>query len=381
MPRSPFGCLLLLLGTGLVHAGQLGEGQAAATKPARPPAAPEGEERLKAVLFQSPLTCALAVANWVQSSEDAGTSGTSGKSGPHRASGPVGGVPRACIIAVACFVTLLLVMTLWSLAVEELAAMGEEEMIGKGVDRTQPPAPAPPDSRPPLSGPSTFGTLLPMSTQGTAPPLCPKLMLPQGSAQFRIPTQSIRKLRSGIFPVEIFGASRDPLLHAWLPRCAGSPDAVELEGGQDPARGVGLWLQLTTTRTSRHPHACIGPFCLRGSAAVEPLESVQILGPKGAKYGSFLPNEDSWRVVRDGATVLAITASFPFPHIAATDTRGRGVANGTLQNWDVLGAEVLVVQVNQGADAMLSLICILAFVLLSVDLAVPSMKLGAHGGY
>jgi len=281
--------------------------------------------------------------------------------------GVMGGVPRIFIIALCLLFTVMFMATLWSLG-SDWQDMGLQEAIA--VDRA--------------GRGQAVGRAAGASAGPRAPPICPKLMLPHGAALFRIPMDSIRKLRSGIFPIEVLGTSSGPLLHAWLPRLASLPDEHADESSVDTAskrmpRGQGLWLQLTTARTSRHPHARIGPLLLGASALVQPLQVVQILGPGGRRYGTFEPNEDSWRVVCEDQTVLAVTSSFPFPHLSALDAQGRVLASAGQQRWAGDGSDALIVQVNQGEDALLVLLCVLAVVLMSVDLAVPPMSFATSG--
>mmetsp|Transcript_91996 Transcript_91996/g.269114 ORF Transcript_91996/g.269114 Transcript_91996/m.269114 type:complete len:392 (+) Transcript_91996:81-1256(+) len=331
---------------------------------------------LEAFLFQSPLTCLIAAIDWAQSSE-ASSSWSQGIAliSEEARVGMIGGVPRGCVIAICAFMTVILIMTLCSLSAEAKDTSNEDEFpFAHGADLK-----------------SAVRSGRPGTAPKAVPPICPKLMLPHGAAQFRIPMDYIRKLRSGIFPVEVYGTSKDPLLHAWLPRFATSVEepaddcVADVGCGGVPTprsglRGQGLWLQLTTTSTSRHPHACIGPLFLRGMSASKPSETIQILGPGGKRYGSFEQTEDSWKVVCDGRTVLTVTTSLPFPLLNALDSQGYPVASAGQQRWSLLGTDALIVTVNQGADALLALLCMLAVVLVSVDLAVPPMKLATFGG-
>lgn len=377
MRRSLAGCAALLLAVRTVLARQPLASAAPAGKrsAANVPASPKSDQGvpLEALLFQSPLTVTLAAIDWARKSGVAeGWSRKAGLISEGAHADVFGGASRICIFAISIFMTFLLIMTLWSLATDQRDSFATEaEPLFERGARSK--SWEPPD--------------VPAVAPGAVPPICPKLMLPHGAAQFRIPMDSIRKLRSGIFPVEVYGTSKDPLLHAWLPRfgtMVDDPDDCGANAGCAPVvrsslRGKGLWLQLTTTSTSRHPHACVGPLFLRGVAS-EQAETVRILGPAGRRYGTFEPSEDSWRVVCDGCVVLTVTASLPFPHLNALDSQGFPVASAGQQRWSIMGTDALIVQVNQGADALLALLCMLAVVLVSVDLAVPPMKFPSLGG-
>uniref|UniRef100_A0A7S4SAH9 Uncharacterized protein n=1 Tax=Alexandrium monilatum TaxID=311494 RepID=A0A7S4SAH9_9DINO len=339
-----------------------------------PPPQPRGDQAMppEALLFQSPLTCTIAAIDWARRLElSPGWARGVGLVSTGSRGGMIGGVPRICVMVICLIMTALLIMTLWSIVADRKDTLTDEEFPLRRGDK--------------FAGPMGRPGVAP----GAVPPICPKLMLPHGAAQFRIPMDSIRKLRSGTFPIEVYGSSKDPLLHAWLPRLgslAGVPtDDCSADAGCGPAgraaptRGQGLWLQLTTTSTCRHPHACVGPLYLRGMSAVEQPEAVQILGPGGARYGTFQPSEDSWRVMCNGIVVLTVTTSLPFPHLSALDSKGHPVASAGQQRWSIMGTDALIVQVSQGSDALLALLCMLAVVLVSVDLAVPPMKLPALG--
>lgn len=345
------------------------------------------------LLLESPLTCMIAATRWIERSD------FGAKWAPQLAllssearAGVLGGVPQICVLMICILITVLIIASLWSIANE---GKGKSYSEGRSLDealsamdmghieRRRPP------EVPALTLPSPVPHVV-LSRPSRPAPICPKLMLPHGAAQFQIPMDSVRKLRSGVFPIQVLGASGAPLLHAWLPRlplirerqveeedcldpaCASGRPAA---GGQEGPRSQGLWLQLTTTRTSRHPHACIGPLVL-GHAPGLQQEAVQILGPGGKGYGTFEQTEDGWKVVCEGSVALTVTSAFPFPHLTALDFEGNAVASCGQKRWSIAGADALVVQVSQGADALLALLCMLAVVLMSVDIAVPAVDIG-----
>lgn len=181
--------------------------------------------------------------------------------------------------------------------------------------------------------------------------ICPALILPHGEAHFSVPVEGVLKLGVGQFPVEILGPSGRPLLHARLP-------AQPVGNAPAAAKGAGRWLELTTTATSRYPHACVGPVTL-GSPAIEALE---IRGPKGNAYGLLEPGDGGWLAKRGGRVVLRI-AGGAHRGLQAFSSDEAMIATATP------GGERLSVQVSPGVDALLTLLCMLAVVLMSQNLA------------
>mmetsp|Transcript_43433 Transcript_43433/g.116613 ORF Transcript_43433/g.116613 Transcript_43433/m.116613 type:complete len:553 (+) Transcript_43433:94-1752(+) len=181
--------------------------------------------------------------------------------------------------------------------------------------------------------------------------LCPALILPQGKAQFSIPAEAIRRLGLGQYPVEILGPTGRQLLHARLP--------AQPVGGALASLGSGRWLELTSTATSRHPHACLGPLPLAAPARA-PLE---IRGPRGDAFGTLEQRGGAWCAVRRGRVVLSIEASGDGQLIATLPDRGV-VAVASPED-----GEALKIQVSPGVDALLALLSMLAVVLMSPDLA------------
>mmetsp|Transcript_134997 Transcript_134997/g.431264 ORF Transcript_134997/g.431264 Transcript_134997/m.431264 type:complete len:561 (-) Transcript_134997:22-1704(-) len=181
--------------------------------------------------------------------------------------------------------------------------------------------------------------------------LCPALILPQGKAQFSIPAEAIQRLGLGQYPVEILGPTGRQLLHARLP--------AQPVGGALASLGSGRWLELTSTATSRHPHACLGPLPLAAPARA-PLE---IRGPRGDAFGTLEQRGGAWCAVRRGRVVLSIEASGDGQLIATLPDRGV-VAVASPED-----GEALKIQVSPGVDALLALLSMLAVVLMSPDLA------------
>jgi len=180
--------------------------------------------------------------------------------------------------------------------------------------------------------------------------ICPALILPHGEARFSIPQEGMHKLGVGRYPVEILGPSGRPLLHARLP--------VQPAGGRTDI-ATGRWLELTTTATSRYPHACIGPVQL-GRLSQQALE---IRGPKGNAYGMLEPHGGGWCARRAGRIVLRIATSAD-GGLQALSADSMQIASAIPEP----GAQ-LTIQVHSGVDALLTLLCLLTVVLMSPDLA------------
>lgn len=179
--------------------------------------------------------------------------------------------------------------------------------------------------------------------------LCPALILPHGEARFSILAQAMHSLGIGRYPVEILGPSGRPLLHARLP--------VQPAGGCSD-HDVGRWLELTTTATSRYPHASVGPVQLRGPSR----QALEIRGPKGNAYGMLEPHGGGWCARRAGRIVLRI----------ATRPGGSGLEAFSMHSTLIASAipepgARLIIQVSPGVDPLLTLLCTLAVALMSPD--------------
>lgn len=198
----------------------------------------------------------------------------------------------------------------------------------------------------------------PMTASGfpeadTPSTLCPALLIPHGEAQFVVLAESLRSLVMGRSAIEVLGASGRPLLYARLAQ----------PGGASSMLGSGHWLELATTPTSRYPHASLGPLMPGAPKQSLELRSLEVHGPQGNVYGSLESRDGAWCVQHAGRLALQIMA-VPGSGLQASTADHVVVATGGRS-----GDHALLVQVNMGADALLSLLCILAVVLMSPDLA------------
>jgi len=274
--------------------------------------------------------------------------------------------PGACVLSLSFVVTLIFVVVLW-------AVMLEANQATKFAMRQSGSGPEDPRVALKAEHPSAlpkFGFTEPLPQAPPAPPICARLILPHGAAQFRIPLEAVDRLRSGNFPVPILGLSgRAPLLHAWLPLCTKTPRNT----GEHTPSQVGHLLQLTTTHTARHPHASIGLLHLGAVAQRAPTE---IFGPQNQKYGSMTRTNDKWQVHyhSEGSEQLVMTmrTSTAFLGFSAYAPDGRQLAsaarislNGGPQ------ADTLAISASPGADALLALLCILAVVLSMMEKVPP----------
>jgi len=181
--------------------------------------------------------------------------------------------------------------------------------------------------------------------------ICPALILPHGEAQFSIPLESISSLIAGHYPVQILGPSGRPLLHARLPTVA--QDAA---GGPRPGR----WLELSTTPRSRYPHACVGPLPMGDHAT----EAVEIRGPRGDAYGTLEWRGTDWCAKRGGRIVL-IVEIVQRGGLSASAPGGGHIAQATPD----IDADLVRVQVSPGVDALLTLLCMMAVMLMTPEAA------------
>jgi len=179
--------------------------------------------------------------------------------------------------------------------------------------------------------------------------LCPALILTRGEAEvnFMMALSSIQRLCSGDYPVEILGPSGRALLHARLPSSptVGSPET--------PA---GFWLELCTTPTSNFPHGSIGPL-FPGIRAEYGLE---IRGPSGQVFGTLEPTVTGWCVQRRNQVLLNLELDFNTSELKTIGPDGRLLALASPTN-----DEAMQIQMDQGIDALLNLIVLLAALLIS----------------
>jgi len=188
--------------------------------------------------------------------------------------------------------------------------------------------------------------------------MCPNLILAHAEAQFSIPTESLRSLGAGSGPVGVLGGQTGrPLLHArFSPPTDGS---------------AGLWLELSTTATSRFPHCSAGLLRLRSSEANEKLV---IRGPKGETFGrlehtsggAWDQNLPGWQLLRRGQLMMSI---FSDPRGLTATADGHSIATATGHG------DALRVQVSPGVDPLLTLLCMLAITLISPDLSPSTVAL------
>lgn len=286
--------------------------------------------------------------------------------------GPFGGVPVLLIFMLAFVIGLVFVIQVvgWSMEGKDPGDFGRqrpEKLLGaplpgyassallpmtseRGFERGL-GTPSRPGSTTSALPPSGSPSLSHGEDADRTDAICPALILPHGEARFTIPAESVRRLALGEYPVEILGPSGRPLLHARLP--------AEPVGGVSTSLGPGRWLELTTTPTSRYPHACVGPLLL-GSRSSQPL---QIRGPRGDAYGILEAREGAWCAQHGGRVVLRIE-SLPEGGLQASGADFNVIAMASPN-----GGQALQVQVNPGVDALLTLLCMLAVVLISPDLA------------
>lgn len=177
--------------------------------------------------------------------------------------------------------------------------------------------------------------------------ICPALILPHGEAQFSIPEISLIKLMRGEYPVAILGPSGKPLLHARIPTMT--------IGGEGHG---GHWLELSTTASSRYPHASIGPLRLDPGSVPS---AVEIRGPRGDHYGKLQPSGSGWEALHRDRLVLLVRA---VPEGLQAISGNNIIAKVTPDS----PKGDLKVQVNPGVDALLVLLCMLAVVLMSPEL-------------
>jgi len=180
--------------------------------------------------------------------------------------------------------------------------------------------------------------------------MCPNLILAHAEAQFSIPTDSLRLLGTGSGPVGVLGGQTGrPLLHArFSPPMDGS---------------AGLWLELSTTATSRFPHCSAGLLRLRSSEANEKLV---IRGPKGETFGKLEQTSGGWQLLRRGQLMMSI---FSDPGGLTATADGNSIATATGHG------DALRVQVSPGVDPLLTLLCMLAITLISPDLSPSTVAL------
>lgn len=199
------------------------------------------------------------------------------------------------------------------------------------------------------------------AVQPPPPPLCPALIPHIQGAQFQVGLDALRLLRQGVSPAQVVGPVDAPQMHVWLVRDDGGHFGA---GGLSHGGRSGLWLELTTSPTRRDVLASIGPLEDSGQ------EPVEICGPGGLRYGQLESSRRGCHVVRHGATVLTVASSGPFPNLKVSATNGSTAAAAAPS---VVGAakgvQALVVHTFPGADAPLALLCVLAAVAMSPELA------------
>jgi len=208
--------------------------------------------------------------------------------------------------------------------------------------------------------------------------ICPALILPHAEAQFCLTLESLRRLSAGKCPVQILGPSRKPLLHARLPAAPpGAPPATATGGGAT------CWLELSTTATTKYPHACVGPLRLPGSepggGGAGGRQTLEIRGPRGDKYGTLDQNGSGWSAMHGGRMVLFINIAPQGNALTATSMSSNPVATANLipaadaaapgRPTSEADGPALKVQVQPGVDALLYLLCMLAVVLVAPELA------------
>ncbi|CAE8638086.1 unnamed protein product, partial [Polarella glacialis] len=182
--------------------------------------------------------------------------------------------------------------------------------------------------------------------------ICPALILPHGEAQFLLPAEALRRLSRG--PVEVLGPSGRPLLHARLQAAAGAPVPTQ-----------GMWLELSTTATSKYPHASVGPLVL-GKALAAP-GSLEVRGPRGDRYGLLQPSgRVAWQVLRNGGhLVLSMTLAEGGAGLVVAAASGKVIGSAM----PTPEGEACCVKVSPGVDALLTLLSVLAVILTSPEVS------------
>mmetsp|Transcript_67732 Transcript_67732/g.141566 ORF Transcript_67732/g.141566 Transcript_67732/m.141566 type:complete len:488 (-) Transcript_67732:48-1511(-) len=190
--------------------------------------------------------------------------------------------------------------------------------------------------------------------------LCPALILPQGKAQFSISYESLQRLGQGYYPAEILGPTGRQLLHARVPPHSGT-DA-------SPTFSDQRWLEMTTTATSRYPHACVGPIPLESSGPLScPLE---IRGPRGDTFGLLEQRGPTWCSVRNGRVLLTLEPEVGTGRVMAF-SRAEGSDQSTVAAIAAPDGAMLRLQVSPGVDALLALLSFLAVALLAPETVTP----------
>lgn len=341
--------------------------------------------RWTSIVFASPLSCVQALVHRYNLEFGQGAEGDSALHllAKSMGIGVIGSVPRLFLVILCTMISMVLGVTLWSIAFEGKDKDDPFSVGSRGVPAAQLQLQQPHRAHvngPHYSRPATWRSAAQSTLGPPVATLCPALILPYGVAQFRIPVDSLHNLREGSLPVPILGPSGMSVLHAWLSRGAGFVNATPPPGAAPhdvpdgpmvPGGSGRRWLMLTTTTTSKHPHAKVGPFDLH-CVADEPLE---IRGPHNDLYGTLQCGERGWGVMHHGALVFFIDTSFPYPHLSAFGADGRPLATaahsrGRTDEKSLHGApdiECLTVSAKPGSDALLALLCCLAVVLMSPD--------------
>jgi hypothetical protein len=177
--------------------------------------------------------------------------------------------------------------------------------------------------------------------------LGPSLINPHGEANFWLHADAFHKLLEGHSPVEILGPSGKPLLNI---RLASDESAV--------------WVEVSTTPTSRFPHASVGPLVL-GTVATP----LMIRGPRNDIFASLVRgSDDSWQVNRGGFSKLTVNST------AAGIGLNAFSADGSLISTAIpIDGKAVQMKVAPGAD---SLLCLIVF--LAVCLSTPDVTGLAH---
>lgn len=293
------------------------------------------------VFAESPLTCCLALGSWLTARLGSQDLAQYSLLRLVDSSSHVDDAEKIIVLVLYVLLTVMLLVVLWSLVFD----LGQPDIDPKASL---------------LSAPA--GWFQEAGAVHAPPPqLCPALALHSRGAQFQVALDALRLLRQGISPAQVVGPVDAPQTHVWLVRDDGGHFGA---GGLSHGGRSGLWLELTTSPTRRDVLASIGPLEDSGQ------EPVEICGPGGIRYGQLESSRWGCHVVRYGAAVLTISSSGPFPNLKVS---ARGGSTAAAAAPSVIGAakgvQALVVHTFPGADAPLALLCILAAVAMSPELA------------
>jgi len=221
--------------------------------------------------------------------------------------------------------------------------------------------------------PPTAGT---MARYGSAPPICPSLILPVTEARFMISMDSLRQLKGSVGPIDITGQSGKKLLHGTLEdhgaerrlsiasvNCAGDPRAVVIW----PGEGSNHYMIY-----GRQVHGDTATLRLYGVMEYVGSKLILSVGPQWMDPGSSRPASDVCPVMsidtdHRGEMLLA-ASSIEGARLAGSDVV---VAASGTEGWRLI--------VRPGEDAILVLSCMLVKLLLPSPAWSPGARMSLPG--